>query len=359
VTDAGVTASGATTANELDVAGEARLYRAMRHFWHPVAYASELTDSPMRVVLLEEPLVLVRLGGQVRCFADLCAHRGTALSLGWVEGDELRCAYHGWTYGPDGVCTRIPARFGSNIPRRARLRAHRVQEAYGVVWVCLDGDPVYPIPEFPEWGDESYRVVPIPAYEWRCSAARRLENFVDFAHFAWVHEGLLGDRAHPEVPEHDVWREGPELRFFQKVVEPNRGATKEQLGLVDELLEVENTYRLTMPHSIYLNRRFPGDNHYILTMSASPTGPKTTRSFSFIARNYAPDQDDQDFIDFEQLILDQDRPVVESQRPEELPVDLSAELHIRGVDQVSLEYRKWLVEIAKRLGDPKPDAGEG
>jgi len=356
VTGTGGTPSEATTANELDVAGEARLYRAMRRFWHPVAYGSELADRPMGVVLLEEALVLVRLGGQIRCFADLCAHRGTALSLGRVEEDELRCAYHGWTYGSDGVCTRIPARFGSNIPRRARLRAYRVQEAYGLIWVCLDGDPVYPIPEFPEWGDERYRIVPIPAYQWRCNAARRLENFVDFAHFAWVHDGVLGDRDHPEVPEHDVWREGPELRFFKKVVEPNRGATKEQLGLSDELLEVENTYRLAIPLSIYLNRLFPGGNHYILTMNASPTGPRTTRSFSFIGRNYALDRDDQDFVDFEQLILDQDRPVVESQRPEELPVDLSAELHIRGVDLVSLEYRKWLVEIANGLVGPKTDA---
>ena len=344
------------TANELDVAGEARLYRAMRHFWHPVAYASELTDHPMRVVLLEEALVLVRLGGAVRCFPDLCVHRGTALSLGWVEGDELRCAYHGWTYGADGVCTRIPARFGSTIPSRARLHPYRVAEANGLIYVCLEDDPRFPIPEFPEWGDAGYRVVAIPTYDWRCSAARRLENFVDFAHFAWVHEGVLGDREHPEVPEHEVWREGSELRFFQTVVEPNRGATKEHLGLDTELLTVENTYRLAIPFSIYLNRTFPGDNHYILTMHASPMGPKATRSFSFIARNYALDRDDQDFVDFEQLILDQDQPVVESQRPEELPFDLSAELHIRGVDQVSLEYRRWLVEIAGGPGPRRPRA---
>jgi vanillate O-demethylase monooxygenase subunit len=333
-------------ANELDVAGEARLYRAMRWFWHPVMYASELAGSPRPAVLLGERVVLVRLAGEVRCFADLCVHRGTALSLGRVEGDEIRCAYHGWTYGPDGVCTKIPARFGASIPRRARLKPYRVAEASGLIWVCLEDEPVYPLPEFPEWGDRRYRIVPIPAYEWRCSAPRRLENFVDFAHFAWVHDGLLGDHNHPEVPEHEVWREGPELRFLQKVIEPNRGATKDQLALAGEFLEVENTYRMAMPISIYLNRRFPGNNHYILTMSASPVGPKVTRSFSFIGRNYALDQPDDDFVRFEQVILDQDRPVVESQRPEELPLDLSAELHIRGVDRVSLEYRKWLVRIA-------------
>ena len=334
-------------ANELDVAGEARLYRAMRWFWHPVMYASELTDSPQRAVLLGEPLVLVRLAGEVRCFADLCVHRGTALSLGWVEDDQIRCAYHGWAYGPDGVCTKIPSRFGDNIPRRARLKPYRVAEASGLIWACLEDEPVYPIPEFPEWSDPGYRIIPIPAYDWSCSAPRRLENFVNFAHFAWVHEGLLGDRSHPEVPEHEVWRDGPELRFSQRVVEPNRGATKDQLALEEELLEVENTYRLAMPISIYLNRRFPGDNHYILTMSASPMAPKRTRSFSFIGRNYALNQPDEDFVRFEQVILDQDRPVVESQRPEELPIDLSAELHIRGVNRVSLEYRKWLSRIAR------------
>jgi phenylpropionate dioxygenase-like ring-hydroxylating dioxygenase large terminal subunit len=333
-------------ANELDVAGEARLYRAMRWFWHPVMYASELAGVPRGAVLLGEPVVLVRLAGEVRCFADLCAHRGTALSLGWVEDGELRCAYHGWAYGPDGVCTKIPARFGDSIPRRARLRPYRVAEASGLIWVCLEDEPAYPVPGFPEWSDPGYRIVPIPAYDWRCSAPRRLENFVDFAHFAWVHAGLLGDRSHPEVPEHEVWRVGPELRFSQRVIEPNQGATKNQLVLDAEFLQIENTYRLAMPASIYLNRRFPGDNHYILTMSASPVGPKVTRSFSFIARNYALTQPDDDFVRFEQVILDQDRPVVESQRPEELPIDLSAELHIRGVDRVSLEYRRWLMRIA-------------
>ena len=55
---------------------------------------------------------------------------------------------------------------------------------------------------------------------------------------------------------------------------------------------------------------------------------------------------DQGFVDFQQVILEQDRVVVESQRPEELPIDLSEELHIKGVDRVSIDYRRWLGEIA-------------
>jgi len=221
-----------------------------------------------------------------------------------------------------------------------------MEERSGLIWLCLENEARYPLPEFPEFDDPAFRVLIPDPYDWRCGAARRMENFVDFAHFAWVHAGLLGDREHPEVPEHEVWREGPELRFYQKVVEPLQGATKEQLRSEESSVEVENTYRLTMPFTIYLDRKFPGDNHYILVMTASPMGPKETRSFWHVARNYALDQPDEDFVRFEVVILQQDRPVVESQRPEELPVDLSAELHIRGVDRVSLEYRKWLIELA-------------
>ena len=341
-------------ANELDVAGEAALYRSLRQFWHPVLRTSDLaSDRPRRVVLLGEPIVLARLGGAVRAFPDLCVHRGTALSLGWIEDDQLRCAYHGWTYGPDGVCTSIPARFGATVPSRAKLRPIRLEERSGLIWLCLQEEPRYPIPQFPQYDDPRFHVVIPDPYDWRCSAARRMENFVDFAHFAWVHEGLLGDRDHPEVPDHEVWREGPELRFFQRVMEPLQGATKEQLGIDEPMVEVKNTYRLTMPFTIHLDREFPGDRHYVLVMTASPIGPRQTQSFWHIARNYALDQPDEDFVRFEDLILQQDRPVVESQRPEELPVDLSAELHIRGVDKVSLEYRKWLVEIAREamVGD--------
>ena len=49
----------------------------------------------------------------------------------------------------------------------------------------------------------------------------------------------------------------------------------------------------------------------------------------------------------QETILEQDRPVVEAQRPEELPVDLGAELHIRGPDRASVLYRKWLIDVVR------------
>jgi vanillate O-demethylase monooxygenase subunit len=331
-------------ANELDASGEEQLYRALRRFWHPVAYAADVADRPIPVTLLDEQLVLGRLGGSIRCFKDLCVHRGTALSLGAIENDELRCAYHGWTYGPDGICTKIPARFGTNIPSRARLTGYLCEERDGLVWVCLADEPHFPLPTFSGSDREDVHVATIPAYDWNCSATRRVENYVDFAHFPWLHDGILASRAHPEVPDHPVWREGPELRFEGVRSEPV-STNKPAIEGTDAPVQSRTGYRLFMPFTIWLHQIYDDGREFSLFMAASPVGRKKVRSFTFNARNYDLDGDDAKYIAFQELIVSQDLPVAESQRPEELPMDLSAELHIRGVDRISLEYRKWLVEL--------------
>lgn len=345
--------------NELDQQGEARLHHALRQFWHPVAYGSSVNDRPVRATLLGEQLVLVRLGDEVRCFRDLCVHRGTALSLGWIEDEQLRCAYHGWTYGLDGVCTKIPARFGSNIPSRARLTTYRVQEANGLVYVCLEGDPVFTIPEFPQWNDPAFRCIEVETYDWPTSASRRIENYVDFSHFAWVHDGVLGDREHPEVPDHDVWREGGELRFgYSDYTEPADIDKNEGLDSAeDRTVNTDLRYRLSMPNTVLLEQDLPGGNRYVLFFSVCPVSEKVTRNFTFMGRNYQlddPEEGDRKMLEFNALVIGQDLPIVSSQRPEVLPYDLSAELHIKGVDRVSLEYRKWLVELTRRLVPRSP-----
>jgi phenylpropionate dioxygenase-like ring-hydroxylating dioxygenase large terminal subunit len=341
------------TLNQFDVAGEEQLFRALKRFWHPVMYAAELGDTPAPATLLDEQIVLVRLEGAVRCFKDLCVHRGTALSLGHVEDGGLRCAYHGWMYNADGRCIQIPARFGSNIPSRAKLTTYRCQERDGLIWVCLDPDPYYPLPEFTEWDKPGFKVATIPAYDWNCSATRRVENYVDFAHFPWIHDGILASRDHPEVPDHPVWREGAELRFEGVRQEPP-GTSKPGIG-GETAVGSKTEYRLFMPLTIWLHQIYDDGREFIAFMAACPVSRKRARSFTFNARNYDLDGDDQPHIEFQELIVGQDRPVSESQRPEELPMDLSAELHIRGVDKVSIEYRKWLVEL-KEL-EPSARAG--
>ena len=338
------------TATLREPASDDDLYQALRGYWHPVAYVSELVgDGPLPVTLLDEPLVLARIDGKVSAFRDICAHRGTALSLGSVDASGLRCGYHGWTYDGTGRCTRIPARPELKIPTRARLVSYRAAEHLGLIWVCLSDDPVYRLPQNPYHDDESFRLVEVEPYDWNCALQRRIENYVDFGHFAWVHDGVLGDSNHPEVPDHSIGRHRNELRFeHPHMAEPPDSGKNRSLD-IDGAVEVRLDYRLFMPNTILLDQYIEAvDQRYLLFFSVCPTGRKTCRCFTFMGRDYAlDDATDSEMLDFNALVIGQDRSFVESQRPEELPVDLSAELQIAGVDRVAIEYRRWLREIAR------------
>jgi phenylpropionate dioxygenase-like ring-hydroxylating dioxygenase large terminal subunit len=336
--------------NELDEAGEQLLYQGLRRYWHPVMFADELTDAPCAVTLLGERVVVVRLGGGVSAFRDLCVHRGSALSVGKVvNGDQLVCAYHGWTYDKDGACVRIPARPGMHIPPKARVRSFDAAEHVGLVWVCLEGPPELPLPQFAEHADPGYHTTKIPTYDWRCGAARRVENFVDVAHLPFLHEGILGDPSKPEVPSYQVTRTATELRFAAGLEQqPGNPFKFDESGSSTLVPREPINYRIQMPFTVHLGQPLSGGKHYVLFMTACPVSRQMTRSFSFGSRNYDLDSaTDAEYIDYQRLILEQDRAVVETQRPEELPVDLAAELHIGQVDRASVEYRRWLGQIAK------------
>ena len=344
--------------NEWTTEGEERLYRSLDWYWHPVLFASELQSEPVQVTLLGRRVVVVRLGGRVRAFVDRCAHRGTAVSLGWVEGDCLRCPYHGWLYDQQGVCVEIPAREDAQISPRARLEGLHAREANGLVYVCVAPEPAIGIPEFPEWSDDAFRKVEIPAYDWRAGPARRTENFVDFSHFAWVHDGVLASRDQPLVPDHVVRRDGWELRTQIVVDEPAGTGKTSTLELEGASVTVpgERNYRIALPFTVWIQQRLPGGQVFVLFMACQPVAPKRCRSFTFVARNFGLDEPDQSFIAHQQGIVEADRIIAESQMPEELPADLSEEMYVRGADQVSVEYRRWLLEMVEEAEDRSPQS---
>jgi vanillate O-demethylase monooxygenase subunit len=314
--------------------------------WHPVAPLDDVARGPVGAQLLGQDVVVARLDGELRAFVDLCVHRGTKLSLGWVDGACLVCPYHGWAYDADGTCVRIPALRDGHIPARARVPRLAVAEHLGMAWVCLDPERALPLPELPELDDPTFRVIACPPYDWACAAPRRIENFVDFAHFPWVHDGVLGRRDAPEVPDHEIWREGLELRIRQLRVEPRNDDVKTAgLGLDGGTVTTEMRYRVFIPTAARLEQHLPGGRRYVVLLACAPTTGRTTRTWWWIARNYDLDAPDERFVRFQQDIVGDDRPIVESQRPERLPVDLAVELHLRDVDRVSLAYRRWLREL--------------
>ncbi len=304
---------------------------ALRDFWHPVAFSAEITTQPRRVYLLEERLVVYRTeGGEANAMSDLCIHRGTPLSLGWVEGERLVCAYHGWTYDTDGRVVRIPSVPPERgIPAKACVEAFRTTERYGLVWVCL-GEPRTEIAEFPEFDDPGFRRFTVESEDWAASAPRLIENFIDTAHFAWVHEGILGQRDKPLVPPITVSQDGMKIEV---VLEMEVGTDIHQgtNHVWDEI---------TLPFTVRQVRTDAGGGRHIVFLAICPTTNKSLRRFVYKLRNYALDQPDDDYIAKSALVAAQDKAIVEEQRPEELPVDLTEEMHVRGPDDPAVVFRR-------------------
>lgn len=315
----------------------------LANYWHPVAASGDIGEQPSRVTLLGEDLVVFRHEDGVSVFDDLCIHRGTALSLGRIVDGRLACPYHGWEYDGTGACVRIPALpAGAPIPRKARATVRRSAEVYGLVWVALE-EPCQPIPAFPgnEWEDPAHRTFLALECDWRTSAGRAVENFMDFSHFPFVHEGLLGSRDITVVQPHDIIETDYGLSY--SIQQPEPASLHSAAG---ELVTWE--YYLYRPFTIHLRKVTPDGKATLISMAASPVVEDRTHMWLWIGRNYDLDPaEDQSFVDFSTTIQAQDQVVVESQRPERIPVDLKEELHLKVPDASGIAFRRMLATITE------------
>ncbi|MBK7893854.1 MAG: aromatic ring-hydroxylating dioxygenase subunit alpha [Anaerolineaceae bacterium] len=312
------------------------------HDWHPVATVEELKAKQLLSVrLLDEEIVLWWANGRSLAWQDLCIHRGTKLSLGRVADDHLHCPYHGWVYDEAGQCIHIPAHPDQVPPTKARAKTYRVQEQYGLVWVCL-GEPAHDIPAFAEWHDASYRKIMSGPYDYAAAAPRAIENFLDVAHFPFVHAGYLGDPQHPEINDYEV-HTGPDGIVAENITvyQPNPDGTGEGK-------DVTYTYRVLRPFTAYFIKHGTS-NSFAALFTISPITPSSCRAWMWMAMNYGHDVPEAEIRAFQDEVTGQDVPIVQSQRPELLPLDLQAELHLRS-DRTAIAYRQWLKNLGVTFG---------
>src|SRR5262249_53035312 len=109
--------------------------RYLRRFWQPVARAEDLPPGRARPIrVMNEDFTLYRgESGTPHVVAPRCAHRGTQLSTGWVEGDCIRCFYHGWKYDASGQCVEMPAE-DPTFPPRIKVASYPTQEYLGLIF---------------------------------------------------------------------------------------------------------------------------------------------------------------------------------------------------------------------------------
>ena len=161
--------------------------RYLRRIWQPVYHSADIepgSAKPLRI--MGETLALYRgASGALHLVDGLCPHRGKRLSAGRVEGDAIRCFYHGWKFDAAGQCVEQPAE-ESRFCAKVRIRSYPVQEYLGLVFAYLGegAPPVFPL--YPEF--ECFEgLLEIDSYQRACNYYQNLENALDMSHVGFVH----------------------------------------------------------------------------------------------------------------------------------------------------------------------------
>jgi 5,5'-dehydrodivanillate O-demethylase oxygenase subunit len=179
--------------------------RYLRRYWQPVYVSEKLakgTVVPIRI--LGEELALYRgESGKAHVVANECRHRLTRLSTGWVEGDTIRCRYHGWRFDESGQCVEQPAEPKPFCAKVRKLASYPTHEAHGFIFAYLgEGEaPAFrPLPGLEDGAGEAWTVCPsvemIP-----CNYFQSAENIMDDVHVNFSHRGhLVNTSSRPYVP---------------------------------------------------------------------------------------------------------------------------------------------------------------
>jgi phenylpropionate dioxygenase-like ring-hydroxylating dioxygenase large terminal subunit len=332
----------------------------LKREWFAIAWSREIEPGKLLARrLMATDLVLWRSGEGIRCWRDLCVHRGARLSLGSIRqnaphvtsatgsqngaSDCLVCPYHAWEYAPSGQCVRIPAHPELTPPAKARAESFEVRERFGVVWVAM-GEPRGSLPEFPISDAPGFRTVLAGPYSFRALGPRIIENLLDVAHLGFVHAGLLGDPDRGQMEDYAVTPgtdlrgpEAQEIRIWQP--DPDGTATP---ALVNYHYWVHGPLTAAF-------EKTDGKRRFGILAQVAPIDADTCESRLIMSLNYGDEVSDEDLLRFQDYVTEQDRVVVESQRPEFLPLDLQTELHLRS-DRMAIAYRKWLRETGFTYG---------
>lgn len=181
--------------------------KLLRQFWHPVGRSEDvLPGKGATVRVMGETLTLYRgETGTPHLVGGHCPHRLTLLASGWIEGDEIRCMYHGWKFNAGGQCTERPAENDAKQPNIC-IASYPVHEYAGLIFAYMgEGEP----PEF-ELPRKSVFERPgalqfARLETWPCNWLQQVENSMDAVHVSFVHHwgkvGSFGSVVAATVPE--------------------------------------------------------------------------------------------------------------------------------------------------------------
>ena len=287
--------------------------------WYPVAWSFEIaTGAVEKRRYFDRELVIFRgESGEAHVLDAYCPHLGAHLGVGGrVEGDAIRCPFHGWRFAGSGECVEIP--YAKRIPANARAGAYPSREQGGVVWAWYhpkQAEPGFEPPEVPEYGAEDW-TGDWTAYDWtiRSHPQEVAENSVDWPHFHEVH-------------------------LMEPPPERQEAATRKQVttmdGAADEIRVVGRNPGLG---SSYV--RYTGMGETVIIMGMTPIDNDTLHMrFGVIGKKAGRSDEEmaafhKSYADDMALAVEQDFPIWENKTYQAAP------RHCDGDGPVS-EFRRW------------------
>lgn len=228
----------------------------------------------------------------------------------------------------------------------AGARRLPVRTDYNHLWTSV-GAPSRPLFDLPEAREPDRRSIYCGAVRVRASGLRLIENFLDLAHFPYVHTDVLGTEEKPEVAKYEVEqrRDVDELwatkcEFFQP-----RAAAASDEGQISQYM-----YRVVSPFNVMLYKTPPtAPNRWdVIALFVQPVEEALSVAHPYMLL-IDDTSTDAELIAFQQMIFLQDKIVLENQRPLLLPLQPGRETPTRA-DLSSVLYRRWLKEKQLRFG---------
>ncbi|MFK7888490.1 MAG: Rieske 2Fe-2S domain-containing protein [Gammaproteobacteria bacterium] len=279
----------------------------VKNRWYIAAFSREITRDPIERTFLGKPVALYRKeDGTPVAMYGLCPHRYFPLAQGKVEGDALKCGYHGFTFDADGTCIRIPSQ---DVAGKFCQPTYPIVERGPLCWIWM--------------GDEDKAgEVDIPPYEdfgldqpgWRYSsenyfhsngrAQLLIDNLMDLTHLAYIHHHVDGGESMAKTAietadrpqSYQIMRSGkvPFNPFFEMIF----GADARYEGLSD-FTTVCDFYgpefiRTGLPIMDILPAGKPvpkGLRELYILHGMTPETEHTTHYFGFATRNFKLEDD--------------------------------------------------------------------
>ena len=270
----------------------------LKNFWWPLAFSNEITNTPQTLRRFGKDFVVQR------------TDQGISFTRTLSDGQTLRydtAERYGWMFA-----------FMGDLPQNERL----------------------PIPDLPYIEDTVTYKRTQGNFEWNVHYARALENGVDASHTPFVHGGSFGNPDEPQIEDYETIVDD---RSCMATIHLKPSPAKGLWGRLYKSKKRDNVVKTVvgwwMPNMSILEVHLPMGTLMIFNAHIPIDDTKTVSKWIGLRTFFKGSWADANAAQRVVKIFMQDKAVVEAQRPEILPYDLGAELHVKS-DAVQIAFRK-------------------